>query len=62
MCDGLFLIEDTARHNGFEPDSQEVTDHIAECAECTVDDWLDEWWDAPIPYTPTEEIEMNGHA
>lgn len=33
-CDGLFLIFDTARHNGWTVDQSEVTDHIAECTTC----------------------------
>lgn len=63
MCDGLFLIEDTAKHNGFEPDPEEISQHLEECEEC----WgayeafqADSYdVDAPIAFWPEE---VNGHA
>ena len=67
MCDGLFLIEDTARHNGFEPDLAEIHEHLLSCEECTEDD-VTEWGDdldpaAEIPYWPTDqELADYGHA
>ncbi len=46
MCDGLFLIEDTAKHNGFEPDPAEIIDHIIGCNECAYEmDAFDEYAD-----------------
>lgn len=75
MCDGLFLILDTAKHNGFEVDPQEITDHMTECRECIMDDlaygdWAEEVYDpdAPIGYWPADVgpwdtlTEVDGHA
>lgn len=36
-CDGLHLIVDTARHNGFRVDVEDVFNHIGECATCARD-------------------------
>lgn len=33
-CDGMFFILDTAKHNGWTPDSAEIAEHIRECREC----------------------------
>lgn len=33
-CDGMFLIVDTARHNGWDVDPDEVQAHLAECGTC----------------------------
>ncbi|MFD4858378.1 hypothetical protein [Streptomyces atratus] len=33
-CDGLFLILDTAKHNGRRPSEKKIKEHIRECAEC----------------------------
>lgn len=33
-CDGLFLIIDTARHNGFPPRDTDIREHIRTCREC----------------------------
>jgi hypothetical protein len=33
-CDGLFLILDTAKHNGWRPNVKEIKEHIRECPEC----------------------------
>lgn len=33
-CDGLFLIVDTAQHDGWSVDEAEVKAHIRECAAC----------------------------
>lgn len=33
-CDGMFLIWHTALHNGFEPDTREIEEHVSECQEC----------------------------
>lgn len=40
QCDGLFLLFDTAKHNGFSVKPEEVHDHINECDECRKDDDL----------------------
>lgn len=61
MCDGLFLIEDTARHNNFTPDPQEIVEHITGCLECSetadaFDDYAEATYDpdAPILYWPDD--------
>jgi hypothetical protein len=33
-CDGLFLLVDTARHNGFTPDDADIREHIRTCPKC----------------------------
>jgi hypothetical protein len=33
-CDGLFLLVDTADHNGFHCSDAELREHIKECEEC----------------------------
>lgn len=33
-CDGMFLIVDTARHMGLEPDQEDVEQHVRECDYC----------------------------
>jgi len=76
MCDGLFLIEDTAKHNGFEPDVAEIHEHLTTCEECSLDDayadWAEETYDpdARISYWPDDAYlaeydrlkELDGHA
>ncbi len=68
MCDGLFLIEDTAQHNGSEPDVAEIHEHLLSCEECIADDVMSEWEDdidpdAQINYWPTDqELADYGHA
>jgi len=33
-CDGMFLLMDTARHNGFKRTQVEIRQHIRECETC----------------------------
>ena len=33
-CDELFLLGDTAKHNGFHRSDQEIREHIKGCEEC----------------------------
>lgn len=33
-CDGLFLIFDTSKHNGWPVDVDALFGHIGECADC----------------------------
>ncbi len=68
MCDGLFLIQDTAKHNGFTPDPQEVVEHISGCAECSstadaYDEWAELIFDPDTGNHPWDTLhEVNGHA
>ncbi len=34
VCEGMFLLMDTAQHNGFTVTRQEVLDHIDGCPQC----------------------------
>lgn len=33
-CDGLFLLLDTAVHNGLQVSDEEIRDHVRECNTC----------------------------
>lgn len=33
-CDGIFLILDAARHNGWSVKRSEIREHVAECRSC----------------------------
>ena len=33
-CDGLFLLVDTADHNGFHRSDEEIREHVKACEEC----------------------------
>jgi hypothetical protein len=33
-CEGLFLIVDTAQHNGALPDLDDLNEHVYDCARC----------------------------
>jgi hypothetical protein len=67
MCDGLFLIEDTAKHLGVSPDPVEVIDHIMGCVECSTEmedsygDYAEEVYDpdAPIAFWPDDAYLAN---
>jgi hypothetical protein len=33
-CDGLFLLVDSADHNGFHCSDEEIREHIGNCWDC----------------------------